>query len=96
LLLLFFFSWRAGKAPANELTLPFGLVVVAVAISALRFALPFEGGGEGAGNSSSLSSSSSSAESPAVPSPSPENLSDEFVSLEESLDSVVFCANVVP
>lgn len=95
-LLLFFFSGRAGRGPADELTLPFGFVVVAVTISALRFALPFEGGGEGADNSSSFSSSSSSPESPPAPSSSPEDLSDEFVSVEESLDSVVFCANVVP
>lgn len=90
-LLLFFFSGRAGIGPADEPTCPLGFVVVAVAISALRFALVFEGGGEGAGNSSSFSSSSSSSELPPVPPSSPEDFSDEFVSVEESLDSGVFC-----
>ena len=94
-LLLFFFSGRAGIGPADEPTWPFAFVVVAVAISALRFALLFEGGGEGAGNSSSFSSSSSSSELPPVPSSSPEDLSDEFVSVEESLETGVFCDNLV-
>jgi hypothetical protein len=94
-LLLFFFSRRADIGPADELTLPFGFPVVAVAISALRFALLFEGGG-GARSSSSFSSSSSSPESPPVPSSSSSDLSDEFVSMDESFDSGVFCANFVP
>src|SRR6266403_734793 len=93
-LLLFFFSGRAGVGTADKLTLPFGFPVVAVAISALRFDLPFVGSGEGA-RSSSFSPSSSSPESPAVPSSSSSDLSDEFVSLDKSLDSGFFSADLV-
>ncbi len=94
-LLLFFFSARADIGPAVELTLPFGFPVVAVAISALRFALLFEAGG-GTRGSSSFSSSSSSPESPPVPSSPSSDLSDEFVSVDKSFDSGVFCANFIP
>jgi hypothetical protein len=92
-LLLFFFSGR-DDITADELTLPFGFPVVVVATSALRFALLFESGGEGAGSSSFISSSSP--ESPTMPSSSSSDLSDEFVSSDESLDSRVFCANLAP
>ena len=94
-LLLFFFSGRDDIATTDELTLLFGFPVVVAATSALRFALLFESGGESAGTSS-FSSSSSSPESPGVPSSSSSDLTDEFVSSDESLDSGAFCANLVP
>jgi len=89
-LLLFFFSGRDNIGTVDELTLPFDLPTVVTATPALRFALLFESGGENA-----ASSSSSSPESAAVPSSSSSDLSDEFVSADESLDSGVFCADLV-
>jgi hypothetical protein len=96
-LLLFFFSGRAGLGSADTLTLPFGFTVEAGAASPLRFALLFVGGGEG-GGISSISSSSTSPEFPPAPSSSPDtdDLSDELVSAEESLDSGVFGATLAP
>ena len=88
-LLLFFFSERAGVGSADKLILPFGFAVDTGVASPLRFALLFVGGGVGTGTSSS---SSSSPEFPPAPSSSPEDLSDEFVSVEESLDSGLFRA----
>jgi hypothetical protein len=90
-LLLFFFSGRAGVGSADKLTFPFGF---AVETGAVRFALLFVGGGEGAESSSS--SSSSSPEFPPASSSSPEDLSDEPVSAEASLDSGVFRATLAP
>jgi len=88
-LLLFFFSGRAGVGSADKLTFPFGF---AVETGAVRFALLFVGGGEGADSSSS----SSSPEFPPASSSSPEDLSDEPVSGEASLDSGVFRATLAP
>jgi hypothetical protein len=91
-LLLFFFSGRAGAGSADKLTFPFGLAVGTGTVSPLRFALLFVGGGEGAGSSSS----SSSPEFTPASSSSPEDLSDEPVSGEASLDSGVFRATLTP
>jgi hypothetical protein len=90
-LLLFFFSGRAGVVgSADKLTFPFGF---AVETGPARLALLFVGGGEGAESSSS---SSSSPEFPPASSSSPEDLSDEPVSAEASLDSGVFRATLAP
>jgi hypothetical protein len=95
-LLLFFFPGRAVIVTEGELTLLFGFATEAGAISALLLVLlfgpPFWGWGAGKGDS--LSSSSSPEFSLALSSSS-SDLSDGLVSLDESLDSEGFRANLM-